>query len=47
MQGMLFEFEGKFQEAIETYNSLLVDNPTDVGSWKRKITVLRISGRLE
>jgi len=45
LEGMLAEARGRFDEALEIYNSILEkDDPTNVTVWKRKAAVLRGRG---
>jgi tetratricopeptide (TPR) repeat protein len=47
MDGIFFEYSGKFTDAEKVYDSLLETNPLDKLSWKRKVSLLRTTGHID
>lgn len=43
---MLFEADGEFEQAIDLYESVLKDHPTNADLMKRKISVLKAQGKM-
>ena len=46
LEGMFFEAEGEFGKAIDLYESVLKDHPTNAELMKRKISVLKAQGKM-
>lgn len=47
LQGLRLEFKGAYDDALAMYQAILEVDPTNTAIWKRKISVLRQSGKIK